>query len=812
MKISYQWVNRYCGLDLSVEAMVESLTLLGLEATQQKPQSPIFNNVVVAKIKEAKQHPNADRLKICQVFDGQQNYHIVCGAPNARVGIKVAFAKIGALLPNNFKIKATKIRGEVSHGMLCSARELGLGDDSSGIMELPEDAPIGEDLRTYKNLDDVIVDIELTPNRGDCFSLRGIARELCAQQNVSFTDFTLLSHPIEHTDKIDVSLNTPNCQIFSGCLAKNVDCHTATPEWMVDILASSNIRSVNLMVDITNYVMLLVGQPMHAYDADILNDHIEVRNALSTDTLTLLDKSQPKLTEDMLLIVSKTGAEDSHVVGLAGIMGAANCGVSANTKNVYFEAAHFTPQYSLGKARRLGMQTEASTRFERGVDPSMVQIAISHACDLLKQTTTGQLGEMITTYHPSYQAYLSDNTPTTTLSLAQIKQVLGVDMELSFVHDTLQKINIPCRVKDAQSVQLTSPIHRFDLTITEDYCEELARHYGYENILQHTHTSLQLPPVPISHKQGHSQKKYCKQHLSSLGLNETISYCFVNDDKQKQLFPGKVPCRLLNPISSDMNVMRLSLLPNLLANIAYNNHHQKTSVALFEMGLCFTPNEDNPRHLDDIQQKEKLAFVINNQWRSRHWRGDKKVDFYIIKGIFTSLMNRFCVRKIDYKTEQLPVFMHPGQSAIVFHNGKKIGIIGMLHPLTLDAFDIRDPVGFCELDWSLIETQQKKTKYQPFTVYPRVYRDLSILIKQNISVQQLTLAINSWKIKYLSDMEIVDLYQGERINSEMKSVTMCFQFESFKETLAEENINQSFNKIQENLTTQLGVEIRNKQL
>ena len=810
MKISYQWINEYCGLDLSVHTMVERLTLLGLEVGQVKPRVEMFSKVIVAQVQEAIQHPNADRLRLCTVFDGKDSHAVVCGAPNARAGIKVAFAQIGAILPGNFKIKKSKIRGEVSHGMLCSARELGLGEEHDGIIELPEDAPLGEDLRAYKNLDDTILDIELTPNRGDCFSLRGVARELCANQNVPFKDFQSPTIPVEHSDKVSVSLNASSCPVFSGCLIKGVDCSVATPPWMVDILECSGIRSISFIVDVTNYIMLTLGQPMHAYDANYLNDNIEVRHAQENDELLLLDGSKPKLTEDMLLITSKDSSQNSRALGLAGIMGGSECGVSDKTIDVYFEAAHFTPQYSTGKARGMGMQTEASMRFERGVDPSMTSVAIHYACEIVKKIAGGSLGEVVTTYHSCYDDYVEKNTPTINLSISQVNKILGVDIDLAFVRETLEKIGIQCQSQNDDNLQVQSPIHRFDLAIAEDYCEEIARHYGYEKILQTAKTNPQSSPLSWCGEQSYDKKRLCKQHLSSLGLSEAISYCFVNSEKQQSLFLDQPVCRLLNPISSDMDVMRLSLLPGLLQTVAYNHNHQQSDLAFFELGLCFVPNNNEVADLENIKQSEKLAFIVSNHWRSRHWRGTKEIDFYIIKGIFESILKLFSIKDVEYTTEQLPVFMHAGQSAKLLYKGQEVGVLGMLHPTILEAFDIRNQVGFCEIDWDFIQAVQTRTKFQSYAMYPKVYRDLAMLIHEEISVKQLTLAINSWKIDYLSNVHIFDLYQGEGIEEGMKSIAMCLQFESTKETLSEEQITQSFQEIQQQLGDYFGAIIRNK--
>jgi phenylalanyl-tRNA synthetase beta chain len=810
MKISYQWINQRCELDLSLEQMIERLTLLGLEVGQAKPRAQAFSQVIVAQILDAQQHPNADRLRVCKVFDGENHYEVVCGAPNARAGIKVAFAKIGAVLPGNFKIKKSKIRGETSFGMLCSARELGLGEEHDGIIELAEDAPVGENFRTYKNLDDIILDLELTPNRGDCFSLRGVARELCADQNIPFKDFNFKEYPAEHKETFKVILSAEQCPIFAGCLIKNVDCSVPSPQWLVDALEGSGIRSISLIVDITNYVMLSLGQPMHAYDADYLNDNIEVRYAQKDDALTLLDGSKPDLESDMLLITSKQPEQKSKVLGLAGIMGGEECGISDKTTSIYFEAAHFTPQYSIGKARSLGMQTEASMRFERGVDPSMTKVAINYAADLVKTIAGGEIGEVVVSQHPSYEEYIQRKTPVTNLSITQIKSSLGIDINISYVQEVLDKLGIKSEQIDEHHITVRSPIHRFDLEIAEDYAEEIARHYGYENILKGTQSFAKELTLPQNSDHSYSKKRRCKQHLSSLGISEAISYCFIDNNKQNILFPEHSVCRLLNPISSDLDVMRLSLLPGLLANTLHNHHHQQTHVALFELGLCFMPEQDNPSCLEQIQQTEKLAFVVSNQWHPRHWRGEKKVDFYIVKGIFESLLKCFSIKSIEYSIENLPSYAHPGQSANILFDNQVIGTIGMFHPNTLDSYDIKTQVGFCEIDWAVIQTFNPAIKYQKFAMYPRVYRDLAIIVNKDISAKVLTLTINSWKIKYLTDIQIFDIYEGKGVESGTKSVGICLQFESFEGTLSDEQITKSFNEVQEKFSSQFQATVRSK--
>ena len=820
MKISYQWICESLGQPVALKQLCEDLTQLGLEVGSVQPVSEDLQGVVVAEITSTQAHPNADKLKVCTVDDGENHYQIICGAENARASIKVALAKVGARLPNKVKIKRSKIRGVESQGMLCSARELGLGDDHLGILELNDDALLGDDLKHFLGLDDRIIDIELTPNRGDCFSLRGVKRELCALYRIPYEDPTIHLPDNKFANPIEVNLVADQaCTRFCGVLIKGSELSKETPQWMCNRLAASGMRSLSLVVDITNYVMLELGQPLHAYDAAWVQSGICVRMAKENESLRLLDSSELELNTDLLLI--SNNATPSVPLGLAGIMGGDSSKVTTETESVYFEAAHFTPDYLLGKARNLGMQTDASLRFERGVDPTLPPMAVARAAELLIEIAGGQCSEL----SDDQSAYFKINQCDFNLNFADIRAALGIDVDYRHALKFLSRLGFqltPQSIQPAdnanqsnellQTVSIQSPPHRFDMAIVEDIYEEIARFIGYQQFLD-TRPDTQPDTRRLSTKafakttqtermvgvKASLNKRQLRHLLANLGLNEVITYSFVSDEWQRK-FIDKIPITLVNPISEDMNVMRLSLLPGLMMTAQYNLNHQYNNPLLFEIGKCYSKVPDEDLSFNSIRQVDHVAGVFVNAWSHRHWLGDETIEFFRIKGFVEKVLAEagFSVQKrnVQFQAENdnshdssyVNRSAHPHQCARILINDQCIGHVGMFHPKLLNELDSVTSAGFFEMQLDPILSQKKMSVYQQFVNFPTVSRDLAVVVPEGISYAQLTSEILSWQIRFLDSVRLFDVYMGENIPQGYKSLAINFKFVPQKKTFSDNKI------------------------
>lgn len=663
MKIPVHWLAEWVKVPWGPEELGARLTMAGFELEAVAPAAPPFTGVVVGEIVSCEPHPQADKLRVCRVAVGNAApLTIVCGAPNARAGLKSALAQVGAVLPGDLNIKAAKLRGVESQGMLCSAKELGFSDSSAGILELPADAPIGRSLREYLDLDEAVLDLNVTPNRGDAMSVVGIAREVAALTGARITGPQIAAVKPAHPERFPVKLSAPRaCPRLSGCIVRNVDNHSPTPEWMRERLRRAGVRSISAIVDVTNYVMLELGQPLHAYDLAKLKGGIEVRHARAGEPVSLLDGRTFKADADMLVI-----ADEGGPVGLAGIMGGLQSAVSPDTRDIFFEAAFFTPDAVLGRARRLGLVTDAGQRFERGVDPQGGARAIERAVALLSGIAGGEAGEVIVTQS-------SADVPTRApvrLRASQLRRLLGVELPATKVTAALADLGMAV-VPEAAGWQATPPSYRFDVNIEADLIEEVARIVGFAAIPE---TDAPVPQHFRALPESLPAEGALLEAIAARGYQEAITLAFVDPALQLQLFPGESGLALANPIASDLSVMRVSLWPGLLRAALENQRRQQERVRLFEHGTRFEVAQGATREIDS------LAGIACGARAPEQWgagkEGRQSVDFYDVKGDVAALLaGSGAPEEFTFVATQHPA-LHPGRSARVLRRGEPVGWIG----------------------------------------------------------------------------------------------------------------------------------------
>jgi len=779
MKFSESWLREWVNPDITTAELVEQLTMAGLEVDGVEPVAGQFSQVVVGEILEATQHPDADKLRVCQVAGAPDGVkQVVCGAPNARVGIKIPFALVGANLPPGddgkaFKIKKAKLRGVESLGMLCGQTELQAGDDDSGLWELPADAPVGTDLREYLDLNDAIIEVDLTPNRSDCLSIKGLAREVGVLNKSVVTGPTI--QPVKNTcnDVFPVSLQAAEaCPRYAGRVIRGVDLSKPSPHWLQEKLRRSGLRSIDPVVDITNYLLLEAGQPMHAFDLAKLKDSIIVRMAKDGEKLVLLDGQEVTLKSDTLVIADGQGP-----LAMAGIMGGEPSSVTATTTDIFLESAFFNPVAIAGKARNYGLHTDSSHRFERGVDYNGAVAAIERATALLLEITGGDAGPVICedvgTALPDQQVV--------TLSQSRIASGLGFAIPDSEVEDILTRLGLTLASKTSAIWTFTIPSYRFDISIEQDLLEELARIYGYNKLPT---TAMRIPAKITRQEESAIPSIRVAHHMISRSYQEAITYSFI-DPKLEKLFADEqndaAAVELLNPISADMSVMRTSLLPGLLDTLMRNTNRQQQRVRLFETGLRFVPSSEG------LRQTPSVAAVICGPREETGWAGVKgEVDFYDIKGDLESLL-ALNGREIHFVAGKR-AGMHPGQCAEVFVGGESAGFVGALHPQLLKSQGITKNVYAFELDLEKVITATVPA-FQPLSKFPEVSRDLAILVDKSVTAAALTAEIKSVAGEHLKNLKVFDVYSGEGIDPKRKSLAFSLTFQHPSRTLNEEEIN-----------------------
>ncbi|MCF6807204.1 phenylalanine--tRNA ligase subunit beta [Thiotrichales bacterium 19S9-12] len=779
MKISYQWLNELVVTELSAKQLSEQLTLAGLEVDSIEPAALDFSGVIVGEVVQKEKHPDADKLSLTKVNTGNETLDIVCGASNVKEGMKVAVARVGAKLPGDFKIKKSKIRGQVSLGMLCSESELGLSESSHGIMALDDDAPIGKDIREYLKLDDVTIEVDLTPNRADCLSLEGIAREVAALNQTTYqaVDVKPVASSISNNIPIEIK-DKDFCPRYISRSIEGVNPTKKTPLWISEKLRRCGIRPISIIVDITNYVMLELGQPMHAFDLDKINGGIVVRKAKKQESITLLDDSEIRLDETCFVI-----ADHKKPLALAGIMGGVESAVSDKSVNIFLESAYFNPEMIAGKARKFGLHTDSSHRFERGVDPNLAQRAIERATDLIISYASGKPSDINVAENAQF---LPERLPIK-LHLEKIKRLLGLIVKSDEVVGYLTGLGFKLKEISKDSWEVSVPSWRFDVAIEEDLIEEVARLYGYENLPQSL-PSLIMPLVGISEEKLNFQK--IKDLLISRSYREAITYSFIDPKFDQYFAMHKESLRLKNPISSDMAVMRQSLLPGLLSSLTNNIHRQQNRVRLFELGNAFIYDQTG-----NLNQTMMLAGVAIGDTTETQWSEQRQANFYDLKSDLMAVLGLTNL-EFAFKIADDIAYLHPGRSAYLVNKEEIIiGVIGELHPNAQKLMSLKGkaPIVF-EVNLDKLNKAQRP-RFKSWSKYPSISRDLAIVVDKNIPVGEINEFILKQDKDILIDVSVFDLYQGDSLPKNKKSVAFNLILQDSSKTLKDDDINQVVLKI-----------------
>ncbi|HSG60971.1 MAG TPA: phenylalanine--tRNA ligase subunit beta [Pseudomonadales bacterium] len=776
MKLSEAWLRQWVNPSISTDELVAQITMAGLEVDAVEPVAGEFSGVIVGEIIAANQHPEADRLRVCTVSNGSDMFQVVCGAPNARPGIKVPFAMVGAVLPPGedgkpFKIKKAKLRGVESHGMLCAEAELQISDANDGLMELPSDATVGADLRDYLQLNDALIEVDLTPNRGDCLSVKGIAREVGVLNQVDVCQPVIAPVPATIDDTLDVRVDAPDyCPRYLGRVIRNIDINATSPMWMVERLRRSGLRSIDPVVDVTNYILLELGQPMHAFDLAKLDGGIVVRYAKQDEALTLLDEQDVTLASNTCVI-----ADHRRALAMAGIMGGADSAVSDTTTDLFLESAFFTPELAAGKARNYGLHTDSSHRYERGVDYALQRDAMERATALLLDIVGGQAGPIVEQVN---EQHLPQTAPVA-LRRSQIGRLLGLTIDDSQVEDILTRLGLGVTA-NAEGWLVAVPSYRFDIAIEADLLEELARIYGYNNLPVTTlgaRLALQAKP------ENQLELRHLRRHLVSRDYQEAITYSFIEPKLQAVFDPSIAAVTLANPISADMAAMRSSLLPGLVTTIRHNLNRQRSRVRVFESGLRFVPSDKG------LVQEPMLAFAACGNNHNDSWHGGTAaVDFYDIKGDVESLLALTGAAHEFAFTPAQRDGMHPGQCAEITRNGEHVGFIGTLHPSVQATLDVSRPVVMAELRLSLI-VEAKLPKFKELSKYPEIRRDLALVVDKTIPSSTILDEITKIGGNLFKSARLFDVYEGKGVEQGKRSLALALIFQDQNRTLQDDDVN-----------------------
>lgn len=791
MKFSEQWLRELVQPELDAQALADQLSLAGLEVDDVESVASDFSGVVVGEILSAEQHPDADKLRVCQVSNGTETFQVVCGAPNARAGIKTAFAMVGATLPGDFKIKKAKLRGVESMGMLCAEDELGLSDDHDGIMELSANAPVGQDVREYLNLNDMIIDVDLTPNRGDCLGMVGMAREVGVLNKVPVAEIDCSPVAASIDDQISIELQAPAaCPRYLGRIIRNININAETPRWMVERLERSGVRSIDPVVDVTNYVLLELGQPMHAFDLNKLEGGIRVRMAEQGEPLKLLDGSEVKLNADTLVI-----ADHNKAVAMAGIMGGGNSEVSEETTDIMLECAYFDPIAIAGRARNYGMHTDASHRYERGVDWQLQARATERATALLLDIVGGEAGPVV---EAESKADLPESV-TVSLRHERVTSLLALEIPAAEIEEILTRLGMQLSAMQSGVWTIAVPSYRFDISIEEDLIEEIARVYGYNKLPSKTpRAELPLPSI----KESQVGAGQVRRHLVARGYQEAITYSFIESGLAKLFDDQHDAVALANPISAEMAVMRTTLWAGLSKAVAYNQARQQSRVRLFEIGQRFVEEGG------ELSQANSLAGIITGNRQPESWMGKSdKVDFFDIKGDLESLLEMAGDAESYALVADKHVALHPGQSARIERNSKTVGWIGAMHPSLQKQLDLNGPVYLFELELAEL-LEGTLPRFSSLSKFPESRRDLAMVIDQQVGFDAVRQIAKEQGGEFLKDVILFDVYTGQGIEAGRKSLALGLTWQHPSRTLNEEEINASVAAVVERLTNDLGAVLR----
>lgn len=790
MKFSEKWLREWVNPSLATEELVEKLTNAGLEVDAVEPVAGDFSGVLIGQVTTVEPHPDADKLRLTKVDVGADELlEIVCGASNVREGLKVPVAVIGAVLPGNFKIKQAKLRGVPSFGMLCSSKELGLSESADGLMELADNAPVGEDIRVYLDLDDVAIDIDLTPNRSDCLGVAGVAREVgvLTSTDVCAVDTAEVLATSDKTFPVDVQAKDA-CPRYLGRVIENINPKAETPLWMQEKLRRSGLRSLGPVVDVTNYVMLELGQPMHAFDLDKIDGQITVRYANKAEQLTLLDGQEIELNSDTLVISDNKGP-----LAIAGIMGGEGAGVTDSTSKLFLEAAFFAPEAIAGKARSYGLHTDSSHRFERGVDPELAKLTIERATALLLEIVGGIAGPVT--------AVVSENDLPEPASIllreARIERVLGIKLDEAQVTEQLSRLGLLLnRVSDGW--QVTVPSFRFDLEIEVDLIEELGRLYGYDK-LPETRPQGTVLTTNITEKA--TQLERLQTLLVDRGYYEAVTYSFVEPKLQQLLAENDLePIKLANPISADLSVMRTSLWPGLVQALVYNANRQHERVRLFEVGRVFKGD------LNHIEQHRQIGGLIYGDRYPEQWsQKQREVDFFDAKADVEALLS-IAGGDIRFEADTHPA-LHPGQTARVYKNGEAIGWLGAIHPKLHKPLDINGTVYVFELGLSAVFSAQVP-EFEALSKFPAIRRDLALLVDNFVTAGQIEHCLRQIDSDILKSFQLFDVYSGDGVEHGKKSLAVAFHLQHGERTLTDEEVDALIKTVTEALEQSVGAAIR----
>lgn len=769
MQFSEQWLRSRVNPSLSTDELSYLLTMAGLEVEEVTPAAPAFSGVVIAEVKECVKHENADRLRVTKVDVGSgELVQIVCGAPNVAVGVKVPCALPGAILPGDFKIKPTKMRGVESGGMLCSGKELGVPEEVDGLMLLPADAPVGQNIRDYLGLDDSLFTLKITPNRADCLSIRGIAREVAALTGSPLAAWDIATVAPQTDSKLAVTIadNAP-CGRYVGRLVKNVNAAAATPDWMKRRLERSGLRSISAIVDITNYILLEQGQPMHAFDLGKINGGITVRMAADGEKLVCLNEKEVPLTPDLMVI-----ADDQQPLAIAGIMGGLDSGVTTASRDIFLESAFFQPEAIAGKARALGFGSDSSYRYERGVDFALQTEAIERATALVLEICGGEAGPLTETVGQLPQR------GSVTVRTARVAKVLGVALGAEQIAAIFTRLGLAFEQNDAGFV-VSAPSFRFDIAIEEDLIEEIARVYGYDNIPAEAPLAAQtMLPQP----EGLRVRSDVRRLLAGRDFQEIVSYAFVEEKWERDFAGNAGAIRLLNPIASQMSVMRSTLIGGLVDTLAANLNRKHSRVRVFEIARVFRKQADG-----SVQQPEVIAGLahgsrVDEQWGSKA----ERVDFYDIKADVEALL---APRVAAFRKAAHPAF-HPGRCAEVLLDGQVVGVLGELHPQWVQAYGLGNAPVLFELAVEAVE-QVGRVQLAAVSKFQPVRRDLALVVDEAVEAASVQAAMQAAASEVVRELALFDVYRGKGVDEGKKSLAFRIILQAADRTLVDEEVEQA---------------------
>ncbi|MHA7811212.1 phenylalanine--tRNA ligase subunit beta [Marinobacter flavimaris] len=789
MKFSEQWLREWVNPQIDTQELMDQITMAGLEVDGFEPVAGQFSGVIVGEVQSVQPHPDADKLRVCQVSDGSSEVQVVCGAPNVREGMKVPFAVVGAVLPGDFKIKKAKLRGQPSEGMLCSESELGLSENHDGLMELPADAPVGKDVADYLKLNDVTIDVDLTPNRADCLSIKGIAREVGVLNSMLFNSPAIEPVDSVHSEVPDIRVEAPaGCPRYLGRILRNVNLQAESPLWMQEKLRRSGIRSIDAAVDVTNYVMLELGQPMHAFDRDEIHGGIVVRMARIGEKLVLLDGQEVELTQGTLVI-----ADHEKPIAIAGVMGGEHSGVSPKTRDLVLESAYFDPITLAGKARHYGLHTDASHRFERGVDYKLARDAMERATSLLMDIVGGEPGEIV-------EVASDEDMPrdrVVDLRAGRLNDVLGMEIDRTTVEEILTRLGLRVEKLLKNGWRVSVPSFRPDISIEEDLIEEVGRIYGYNNLpVTEPNGSLGLRPEEEAVRPVSAIRNFFVDH----GYQEAVTYSFVDPKVQQLVDPDRQGIALANPISSDLSVMRTSLWSGLLKTVAYNQNRQQPRIRLFETGLRFLQEGER------IDQQPMLAgVVVGNQFPENWANGRRTADFFDVKGDLESLFRLLGI-EIRFVGSQHPA-LHPGQTAELMRDGEHVGWLGTLHPQVQKNLELNGTILMFELFLNSIVTGYVPN-FKEISKFPEVRRDLAIIIGSEVAFADVERVARKHAGEQLTALRAFDVYEGESLGEGNRSLALSLFWQHPERTLNEDEVHSLFNGVIDALKEELGATLR----